>query len=552
MEDNVTAASQTQPAPAYEMAVDARYQISYEEDGVFVVLQYERGNGKPIAPQFLLFDLERRGIKNVNAGDLVIRMRKEETRMRIAEPMEEQSADATFAVRMPKDEMQAHMMTFAPVLEGAPLDVEAVKSQLEKQWNVTHGIDEAALSRLLLAENAGREELIALGKPAEDGKDGLMTLLFDPKHTFAPKIDESGHADFKDLDLFNEIAEGDPVAQIVPPTEGQPGYTVTGKEIAPKPGKEAKFPPYKHAAPSEDGLQLIAQKSGRVELIAGRIEVMDRYEVHGDADVGVGNIDFNGDVIIRGNIISELTIQATGSIEVHGTIEAAHLIAGKDIVLRSGIQGKGKGKLEAGGNIVARFIERAIVEAEGDLSADSVVHSQVVVKGIINMPGSRTRIIGGHVVAGQKIIVNTIGSPSNDQTTVEVHNDPQLRARHVELNNERGQLVTQLGKIDNILRIIPPDTQDAEKAEMLQRLLQSKSALNENMQAIDAEIAQIDEQVKKLGSPKVHVLGMIMPDVRLIINDLVYQNKQVIEYATFLADSGQVVFTSCELSADGR
>ncbi len=72
----------------------------------------------------------------------------------------------------------------------------------------------------------------------------------------------------------------------------------------------------------------------------------------------MGNINFPGDVEIKGNVISNLTVTATGNIEILGAVEAASIIAGKNIVLKTGIQGMDKGVLQAGGNITARFIER--------------------------------------------------------------------------------------------------------------------------------------------------------------------------------------------------
>ena len=44
-----------------------------------------------------------------------------------------------------------------------------------------------------------------------------------------------------------------------------------------------------------------------------------------------------------------------GSIYVGGFVEGATLIAGKDIVLKDGVNTKNSGKIEAGGNISGRF-----------------------------------------------------------------------------------------------------------------------------------------------------------------------------------------------------
>ncbi len=87
-------------------------------------------------------------------------------------------------------------------------------------------------------------------------------------------------------------------------------------------------------------------------------------------------------------------------IEVHGYVEGAELIAGKDIVLRNGMQGMSQGRLEAGGNILARFIERATVSAKGDVMADYIVQCLVTACGSVILKANGASCSG--VVSAQE------------------------------------------------------------------------------------------------------------------------------------------------------
>lgn len=48
-----------------------------------------------------------------------------------------------------------------------------------------------------------------------------------------------------------------------------------------------------------------------------------------------------------------VTVKMTGNITVNGHVETANLFAGKDVILKSGMQGSGNGIIRAGGNVTA-------------------------------------------------------------------------------------------------------------------------------------------------------------------------------------------------------
>ena len=81
--------------------------------------------------------------------------------------------------------------------------------------------------------------------------------------------------------------------------------------------------------------------------------------------------------MVPGTVRTGFTIRAKGDIEINGVVEGATLIAGGNIVIKRGVQGMGKGKLCAGGDICAQFFESANVFADGDVLAGSILHSHI-------------------------------------------------------------------------------------------------------------------------------------------------------------------------------
>ena len=55
-----------------------------------------------------------------------------------------------------------------------------------------------------------------------------------------------------------------------------------------------------------------------------------------------------------GNVQSGFSISATGSVVIDGHCEGCQIEAGKDVIIRKGYQGKGEGRIVAGGGITGQ------------------------------------------------------------------------------------------------------------------------------------------------------------------------------------------------------
>lgn len=105
------------------------------------------------------------------------------------------------------------------------------------------------------------------------------------------------------------------------------------------------------------------------------------------------------------------------------------------------MNGMAKGILKAGGNIVAKFLENATVSAGGYVNTESILHSNVTASTEIQVTGKRGFITGGHVRAGQRIEVKTLGATLGAPTVVEVGVDPEKKAEYMKLQKEISEIV---------------------------------------------------------------------------------------------------------------
>ena len=66
---------------------------------------------------------------------------------------------------------------------------------------------------------------------------------------------------------------------------------------------------------------------------------------------------------------------------IGGYVEDAVLKAGKDIIIKDGVNAKTNGYIEAGGNISARFFENARVISHGDIKCDYMLNTNATAYG---------------------------------------------------------------------------------------------------------------------------------------------------------------------------
>ncbi len=524
---------------------DASYSFCYAEDGVYLEVEKERGDGIQLNQQAVLYDVERR-VKEVKIDNAKHCIRRGGS-AKIAEPQDERPVDSDIFVQTEDNDMSASFVLLPPVLSGKCKTEQEILAQIKDDWKVVFGINEELVYAAVNSCTYYKTLKFAYGRAPEKGKDGKLIFLFKKEHSIAPTILEDGSADYKNLNVFESVAQGKEVVKSIPPEPGIDGCTVTGKAVTAQKGLEKKLPKGKNVNISADGNSLVAAKSGRIDFINGRVEISDVYKINGDVNMGVGNVDFEGDIVVDGNIISGLTVQATGLIEVRGYVEAATLISGKDIILRNGMQGMGQGKLEAQGNIVARFIERSTISAKGNIVADYIVQCVATAGGSVIMKGKWGKILGGVVRASKEVTARIIGSPSSDRTQLELGILPDERARYTKLDKEKREIKAQLNRVNNIIGVMPSTNLPPEKQAIYQKLVDTAAHLEEQHSNLALEIEELRIMLSQSSGARVNVLKTIYPNVRIQIDTGILTTNSPIEFATFRFKDGEVSFAACEV-----
>lgn len=448
-----------------------------------------------------------------------------------------QAQHGRVSVRVTPDGLEAHLTVTPPREEGQPVTATQAMTALAKA-GVTFGIDSDAIEQLIgqltglpAYEASARTAVVARAKAPVRGQDAVITyheLLQTPGGY--PLIREDGSVDYFELNLVRNVARGTVLATRQPATKGVPGMNVLGAPVPCADGKDQILRAGKGCRLSEDGLSIVAETEGHAVLGQdGRVNVSPIFEIRGDVDTSTGNIDFVGTVIVMGSVNAGFTVRAGQSVQVHGGIDGGTVEAGGDVTVRYGIQGAGRGRVQAGGKIQCRFMENADVRCQRDLIvSDGILHSKVRAGGKVTVTGRRGSIIGGQVKARGEVSARVLGSHLTTTTEIEVGVSPEIRdelevVRRSLHEAEEGfrKSVQAVGLLREAEARSPADF-SAARREMLMKAMRSQYHFQAQRDQLVVRKAALEEELLATSLGRVRAFDVAYPGVRVLIGNESY------------------------------
>ncbi|MBO6206465.1 MAG: DUF342 domain-containing protein [Lachnospiraceae bacterium] len=331
-----------------------------------------------------------------------------------------------------------------------PLPGNFSKKNLETRlriYGIEYGYNFDALGPDLGSLPLEEEFLVAEGTAPEEGKDGWYEYFVDNLDDSRPSIKEDGSIDYRAKKEYSATHPGEKVALYHPATQGKMGYNVKGIEITAHSGRNIPRLDCSGVRLLPDSMTYVSMKEGYITLKNGKLVVVEYLEFQGDVAYGNGNISFDGTVHVTGSVRENVIIEATGDIQIDGFVENALLKAGRDIIIRRGVNGNGKGRLEARRNVVAAFFENVTVVAGGNVEGGYILDSMVFSNEMIHTEGKKNLICGGKVHAIGGIITGTIGNPTQVRTEVEAGRVTDTTEKLRELLQRKRKLDLEMDKV---------------------------------------------------------------------------------------------------------
>ena len=410
---------------------------------------------------------------------------------------------------------------------------------------VKYGLDEKAISDFLAERQYCTDYILAKATPPIQGHDALITYHFNTDLTQKPKRNDDGSVDFHQLDMISHCNKDDLLATLTPIDLGKQGIDVCGKVIRPNKVNNRVMRHGNKIRVSEDGLCMYSEVDGHVSLTEGRVFVSDTFEVHADVDASTGDIVYEGNVVIQGNVITGFAVRAKGDIEVNGVVEGAYIEAGGQIVLKRGMQGMNKGILKANGNIVTKFLENAEVIAGGYVSTESILHSKVSAKGDIVVGGRRGFVTGGEIRSGSMISVKTAGSQMGTSTLLEVGIDPRILEEFREIEKKLATMVFDkerlMQALDMFRKKLTMGVQiTEEKKEYLKQVTQNNIMLESNIKESKKRYDELKLEMENNSSGVIKVSDIVFPGTKLVISNVIHFVREETHHSKFIRDRADI------------
>ncbi|MCR4909546.1 MAG: FapA family protein [Lachnospiraceae bacterium] len=523
--------------------VNGYFKLLINDKGTFLQLVPPEGEGEK--PQFAEIDNYLKG-KHIYYSASPVRAALESmmtTPIRLQEKVP-YKVNEEMVIRISPDMMTVYGRFYPGTEGGTSITAEEIQKDISaKGLKVT--IDEEAVQAFLTERHYCTDYAIAHGEYPKEGEDGYVEYLFNTDLSVKPTLKEDGTVDFFNLNTVCECKEGQELAILHPSVQGVSGMNVYGDIISARKVEEVRLDFGKNVVVNEERTVLTSKCNGHVRLEGTMVIVSDVLEI-GSVDTSTGNIDYDGNLLISGNICAGFKVHASGDIEVRGVVEGAEVDAGGQIFVVRGINGMGEGHIKAGSNIVAKYIENATVTAGNYVQTECIINAHVTAKTTVTVEGKRGYISGGVVRAGTAAIAKTIGSEMGVDTAIEVGADPAMRERAGVIQKENIEITKQLQQLQPLLLSfrakvssgvkLPPD-----QMQSLKKISNTYKGLNDRLNANVEELSAIEE-----------VFNTDKTDAYIVVNDMAYPGvhleisgssmvlKKPYQYCKFVREGGDV------------
>lgn len=417
-------------------------------------------------------------------------------------------------LKVSDDKMAAHIIDFkAECYEEHPLDADWLEFELQRFGITARNHELLTRIKDSLAKKRDLNQLqIAKGDPGlapteptleattsgEEGSDDTdQQKDFRKSRIRTVKAgEEIARFHFKEAGVMGETIFGDPVPH---PPPDLPQLTLA-------PGiKEG--PEYNYLA-SRDGL-------AELDLETLSLGVSQVLEHEGDVNLTTGDLEFDGDVVIKGFIRDGAQVKATGNIVVNEGITGGHVESKKALTVKGGII-KSTAKAH---RIEAGFMESSTIHAADAIQCErNIINCELVAKSI-KMTSSPGIFAGGKAFVQKTIVAKELGFSADNATQITMGVDGLLASRLTLLEKRDAKLYQALDEAQKAVNMF----QKKRAAQMTKAHQEQKKDLTTRVRRLEKLRRTLKQRLREV---RVSASEQNQ-DAHIIVTGTLYKNVEM-------------------------
>lgn len=476
-----------------------------------------------------------------------------------SDSLEEQHAvvgeirDASVVIKLIENNMAAEMVISSPHLGSIPSYPEVIA--LLNENGVKRGISKKRINTLLFEASEGASgvefsNIIARGLPAKDGRASYVKPLFPNalERILEPQETDNNKVDMRNLGDILCVQVNTPVAQRNSPSKGRVGYDVTGEPLTPNEGEwqAIKLGGNTELSPGDENL-VIATVTGQPKFENDVMSVDDTFQTKG-VNVGTGNINYDGAVIVNGDVTESMQVTAKGDITINGFVESATIKAGGDIIITEGAMGKMNEedcRLYAEGSVFVQHGQGLDIVANKNLNVrKQLAYSRVTCKGTVtigNPDKPMGSIFASTIQCGSTVYAGTIGAVSGSALTIDFSDSINV------LNKRYDALLVLLKQLrennfDHVVMLREMRAKHVPNAMInqmnkIEALVESEKHLLEWLEKVETELSQARTDYDK--NARVIAYKELFPGVSIKMNKRNWRSEKEYQKSMICLSAGK-------------
>jgi hypothetical protein len=417
-----------------------------------------------------------------------------------------ESSDGYAEISVTEDSMRVLATLIPPRGEGKPITLDYIESILEG-LGVTTGVRWEEVRERVLEVNSERRILhglvIATGEPPIDEVPGHLRIRKELLRRLR-RPQPPGEGGYPATIPILIVRKRELIARVVEKRKGQAGKDVYGNPVEPSRREIEQIRPGKNTRVAEGAL--VAARSGRLRYEQGSVWVDEHLEITGSVDYSTGNIEFPGDVTLKGEIKDGFHVWAAGSVSATATVDVSQVYCKKSFVTPGGVIGRRQQILRAGGQVSCRFVEHCQVESRSSIFVKEYGYQARLYALDRIVLGDKGSLIGGRVVAAHGVVAGELGNGAEVPTEVVVGINFVGERRLGTARDAYRKILEELGRLEGIRK-------ERETPAVVRRMVY----LTELRQKYAIRMENLLEQLDRNEDAEISVGGAVYPGVLIRI-----------------------------------